>query len=143
MILMTFSERVKDYRKNKKISQEQLANMMGITRQSVSKWELGQAYPDTEKLIELSKLIGITVDELLKSSDKENTETISDDSSINNGDSSTKETEEDDFSVNLMLGGFTIGMALGIITDNSVLGSIGSLIGLGLGYIIEAVRKKK
>ncbi len=63
---MNFAEKLQTFRKNVGLSQEELAERLGVSRQSVSKWELGQAYPETGKLIELSRLFGVTVDELLK-----------------------------------------------------------------------------
>lgn len=47
------------------LSQEGLAEALGVSRQSVSKWELGQAMPDVEKIIQLTRLWDITTDELL------------------------------------------------------------------------------
>jgi len=52
-------------RKEKGLSQEQLANELGISRQAVSKWERAEASPDTDNLIALAKLYGISLDELL------------------------------------------------------------------------------
>ncbi|MCL2202498.1 MAG: helix-turn-helix domain-containing protein [Defluviitaleaceae bacterium] len=47
------------------LSQEALADQIGVTRQSISKWELGQALPDTEKIVQLSRLFGVATDWLL------------------------------------------------------------------------------
>jgi len=47
------------------LSQEALGDMLGISRQSVSKWELGQTMPDIDKIVQLSQLWGISTDELL------------------------------------------------------------------------------
>lgn len=52
-------------RKEKGLSQEALAQELGISRQAVSKWERAEASPDTDNLIELAKLYGISLDELL------------------------------------------------------------------------------
>ena len=52
-------------RKEKGLSQEQLAQKLGISRQAVSKWERAEASPDTDNLIQLAKLYGISLDELL------------------------------------------------------------------------------
>lgn len=62
---MKISERLYDLRKDKKISQEELANALGVSRQSVSKWETGESTPDFDKIIPLCKFYGITSDELL------------------------------------------------------------------------------
>lgn len=52
-------------RREKGLSQEALAQELGISRQAVSKWERAEASPDTDNLIELAKLYGISLDELL------------------------------------------------------------------------------
>lgn len=64
-IQMVFSEQLICLRKQKGMSQEQLGEKVGVTRQTVSKWELGETTPDMDKLIELSKLFGISIDELV------------------------------------------------------------------------------
>ena len=48
------------------MTQEELAEYMGVSRQSVSKWETGDAYPETDKLIVLSDLFGMSLDELVR-----------------------------------------------------------------------------
>ena len=53
-------------RKQKGWSQEQLAEQLGISRQSVSKWEQGISDPSTSNLFALAKLFGVSVEELLK-----------------------------------------------------------------------------
>ena len=47
------------------LSQEGLAELVGVSRQAVSKWELGDAVPDTDKLVPLARALGVSVDELL------------------------------------------------------------------------------
>lgn len=66
---MKFHEKIKQERKKHNLSQEDLANKINISRQSISKWELEKGYPNIETLIELSELFDITVDELLKGDD--------------------------------------------------------------------------
>ncbi len=66
---MTFSERLQTYRKTVGLSQEELAGQLGVSRQSVSKWEQGQAFPETETLIQLSDLMGLSLDSLLREGD--------------------------------------------------------------------------
>ena len=61
---MTFSEQLMYYRKQNSLSQEQLGEKIGVSRQSVSKWELGDTTPEMEKLILLSDLFHISIDEL-------------------------------------------------------------------------------
>lgn len=60
------ANRLVQLRKEKNLSQEALANELGISRQAVSKWERAEASPDTDNLISLAKLYGVSLDELLK-----------------------------------------------------------------------------
>ena len=62
---MNFSEELICLRKQKGLSQEQLGEEVGVTRQTVSKWELGETTPDMDKLIQLAKLFEISIDELV------------------------------------------------------------------------------
>lgn len=63
---MTLGEKISKSRKENNYTQEQLADILGVSRQSVSKWESDIAYPETEKLIELGKLFDCSMDYLLK-----------------------------------------------------------------------------
>ncbi len=62
---MTISERLYNLRKEKKVSQEELANELGVSRQTISKWETGESSPDFDKIAPLCEYFGITSDELL------------------------------------------------------------------------------
>ena len=64
--MKTFSEKLLELRRQKGMSQEQLADSLGVTRQSVSKWESGTAVPELPKLIALSDLFSVSVDYLVK-----------------------------------------------------------------------------
>ena len=61
---MTISERLYNLRKEKKVSQEELANELGVSRQTISKWELGETSPDLKQSKELSKIFKVSLDEL-------------------------------------------------------------------------------
>ena len=63
---MTISEKISNLRKEKGLSQEAFAEALGVSRQSVSKWESGSALPDTDKIIAMSELFGVSTDYLLK-----------------------------------------------------------------------------
>jgi len=54
--LMTFGKNLQSFRKRNKLSQEKIAELIGVCRQAVSKWENGLAYPDIENLMRLSDL---------------------------------------------------------------------------------------
>ncbi len=62
---MTVGERLYNLRKEKNISQEELANILDVSRQTVSKWETDQSSPDFDKIVPLCNYFGITSDELL------------------------------------------------------------------------------
>lgn len=63
---MSVSKQLIHLRNVKGISQEELASLMNVTRQAVSKWETDQTLPDSEKIIRLSEIFGVTTDYLLK-----------------------------------------------------------------------------
>lgn len=63
---MTIGEKISRLRTNANISQEQLAEKLSVSRQSVSKWEMDQALPQIDKVITLCNLFGISADELLQ-----------------------------------------------------------------------------
>lgn len=63
---MNFSEKLQILRKEKRLSQEGLAEKLNVSRQAVSKWESGQSFPELEKIIILSDIFSVTVDELVK-----------------------------------------------------------------------------
>lgn len=62
---MEFSSRLYELRKAKGLSQEELANKLNVSRQTVSKWELGDSTPDMEKLTAISDLFEISLDQLV------------------------------------------------------------------------------
>ena len=63
--LMKFGENLKLIRKQKKMSQEQLAEKMNVSRQSVSKWENGESYPEMNNILELCKIFDCKINELV------------------------------------------------------------------------------
>ncbi|HOL12748.1 MAG TPA: helix-turn-helix transcriptional regulator, partial [Bacillota bacterium] len=63
---MDFSEKLRTLRKQHGLSQEELAHRLGVSRQAVSKWENGQGFPDTDKLLVLSNMFAVSLDYLLK-----------------------------------------------------------------------------
>lgn len=63
---MEFREKLQTIRKSKKLSQEEVAETLNVSRQAVAKWESGQAFPDIENLIILSDFFKVTIDNLVK-----------------------------------------------------------------------------
>lgn len=62
---MTFAEKLKSIRKQAGLSQEQLAEKLGVSRQAVTKWETDMGIPDIENIMAISALFDISIDELL------------------------------------------------------------------------------
>ena len=63
---MNIADRIQYLRKQRGLSQEELADMVGVSRQSVSKWESEQSTPDLDKIIVMSDLFEVTTDYILK-----------------------------------------------------------------------------
>ena len=63
---MILADQITALRKKAGWSQEELAEQLGVTRQSVSKWEGAQSVPDMDKVVQMSRLFGVTTDFLLK-----------------------------------------------------------------------------
>lgn len=74
---MTLGDKLSKKRKEKNLTQEQLADILGVSRQAISKWESDLAYPETDKLIRISELFDCSLDYLLKDTEEtENTQNI-------------------------------------------------------------------
>ena len=63
---MRFEEKIVELRKQKGLSQEELAEQLGVSRQAVSRWELGQTLPYIPNLLQLCELFGVSADYLVK-----------------------------------------------------------------------------
>ena len=63
---MNFNEKLINLRKSKGLSQEELGAELKVSRQTISKWESCQSYPDFQRLVLLSDYFGLTLDELVK-----------------------------------------------------------------------------
>ena len=68
---MEIGKKIMELRKKNGLSQEELAEKIGVARQTISKWELGETYPDLKQSKELSKLFNISLDELVENDIKE------------------------------------------------------------------------
>ena len=67
MIIMEFNEKLQELRKNKGLTQEELAEALYVSRTAISKWESGRGYPSIDSLKEIAKYFSVTIDELLSS----------------------------------------------------------------------------
>ena len=63
---MILAEKISEERKKNGWSQEELAEKLSVSRQSVSKWESGQSVPDLNRILEMARIFGVTTDYLLK-----------------------------------------------------------------------------
>ena len=91
----TLANKLYELRKTAGFSQEELAEKLQVSRQAISKWERGEALPDTDNLISIAKLYGVSLDELIGNdavkNEKENTNT--DDMNFDNEDKTTDENK--------------------------------------------------
>ena len=107
-------------RKEKNMTQEQLAEQLNVARQTVSKWEIGETIPDIDSLKKLAVLLEFSIDNAL---------------------GIEIENDNDDKIEWLIIGGFIIGNTLGIVFDNFMLGYVFAMIGLGLGFVLKVFKK--
>mgnify|MGYP000241457149 FL=1 len=63
---MHIGERIQKLRKDAGLSQEQLGERLGVSRQAVSKWETGESLPELDKIVQMAEIFGVTTDELLR-----------------------------------------------------------------------------
>ena len=66
-MIMEFNEKLQELRKNKGLTQEELAEALYVSRTAISKWESGRGYPSIDSLKEIAKYFSVTIDELLSS----------------------------------------------------------------------------
>lgn len=142
--MLNLGENLKRLRKERNLSQEQLAEMLNVSRQAISKWESNKTYPDIENLILLRNLFNVTLDDLIVNENKAEVEDtiVSSKLPTDNITDYDKNEEENDPSDNLIIGGFIIGISIGFVTDNFMWGVFGSFIGMGISYILEYVKKR-
>ena len=68
---MKFNEKLINLRKSAGLSQEELGNKLDVARQTVSKWELGETTPEMDKLVKMSEIFNISLDELVEDENRE------------------------------------------------------------------------
>ncbi|MER0283020.1 helix-turn-helix transcriptional regulator [Clostridioides difficile] len=140
---MNFGENLKRLRKERNLSQEQLSEMLNVSRQAISKWESNKTYPDIENLMLLRNIFNIVLDDLLFDENKDKIEYVINSSKLPTNSTNYDEDEsEDELSDNFMIGGFIIGISIGFITDNFMWGIAGSFIGMGVGYLLRYINKR-
>ena len=87
------ANRLYELRKKQGLSQEELAEKLGVSRQAVSKWERSEASPDTDNLIALAKIYDLTLDELIYGEKKEKN-TITEEDPVENTEDTKGESED-------------------------------------------------
>lgn len=91
-----YHERLRKYRENARLTQEELAEKINVSRQTVSKWERGEASPDTDNLIKLSSLYQVSVDALLKTDPCQSLEPLKSDKSAAEEPTAEEPRSDDD-----------------------------------------------
>lgn len=91
---LAMAQRLVDRRKAAGLSQEALAAQLGVSRQAVSKWERSESSPDTDNLIALAALYGVSLDELLYGEAVDSTDDSQADDEAQDSDAGTKASEE-------------------------------------------------
>lgn len=100
---MTLGQKLFEMRKKAALSQEQVAEVLGVTRQTVSKWETDQTTPDFDKIISISKLYNVSVNELFGEETKKEAkinESIDNQNSQTNDDNNNNMSEQEMFELN-------------------------------------------
>lgn len=100
---MKFNEKLIELRKKEGLSQEELGYRLNVTRQTISKWELAQTTPEMEKIIEISKIFNISVDELINSNENkeiEEKQEIKQESTTSNVNEKNVNTKKENKTVN-------------------------------------------
>lgn len=123
VIRLDLKEIIFEKRNQLNLSQEQLAEKLNVARQTISKWETGSTLPDIESLKRLAEILNFSIDDAL-------------------GINIEKDDESDDNFEWLIIGGFVIGNALGLVFNNLILGYVFAMIGLGISYCFNAFKKQ-
>lgn len=121
-------EFIAELRKQKKITQNELADLLGVTNKAVSRWETGEGYPEITLLPRLAIILGVTVDEILNGEKKDQEKRVSSRTLI------TKYESLFYASIIALLAFYVIGVALAYITFYEWLGLVAVILGI-LGSI--------
>ena len=110
---MNFNEKLIELRKSKGLSQDELGQRLGVSRQTISKWELAQTYPDFQRLVLLSDYFGMSLDALVKDIDVQEVR----EKNLNDKQLSAiyDDVQQAKRTVNTVINGFAIFGILGIV----------------------------
>lgn len=123
---MKFEEKLMKLRKERALSQEELGEKLNVTRQTVSKWELGQSKPEMDKLIEISKFFGVSLEELTNDEGEVK---------VNEGPINTKDTKGNGKYIIIILVILGV-LAVGLLITKLVGNFVGGVVG-GIGDIFD------
>lgn len=128
---MSFSENLVNLRKERKMSQEQLADMLDVTRQTVYKWESEQSYPEMNKLIEICEIFNVSLDDIVKNT-------------INTDERIKKAADKEEYLANskkntIQTGIGVVIILLGVSLFLSILGYSKEDLSIGIGVAILLV----
>lgn len=135
------ANRLLQYRKQNKLSQEELAEKIGVSRQAVSKWERAEASPDTDNLIMLSKVYGVTLDELLNAPEEKEEPEAKEEAKAEDADTAENAPEDNKKSSVSFRGGIHVNDSDGTNVDISFKNGIhvdtsdGSHVHIGKGQV--------
>lgn len=136
---MTLGEKLQSLRKGNMLSQEKLAELVGVSRQAVSKWETGLSNPDTENLIKLGEIFNLSIDEFTGrvSVDNEFTEKMSEKINKEN----TKNTKNHLYILGAIIGFLAFAVSMTFVESNSLLVIVGMAGLVGMAYCISNIMK--
>lgn len=156
---MTIGEKIQRCRKEGKMSQEDLAAKLGVSRQAVSRWELNESIPDTENVIQLGRIFGVSLDYLLKAEINEYkpgnaNHTVNSQDYMIDGEAKNNSTQTEvkkRFRYAVWIAYFLIIIIIAVLTISGNMAGVGFMLIInisvlfGLGYliilIIKALRK--
>lgn len=117
------SEKIRDLRRKSGMSQEELAEKLNVSRQAVSKWELGAAVPSPDKLVDISDLFNVTLDWLMREDFSEGL--AGKERDLPNGEIQPSDIGERDVKLRKALGGSLLAIGLGAAALVIVLNVLG------------------
>ena len=127
---MSFGDNLQFYRKSRELTQEDFAEQMGVSRQTVSKWESGASFPEMEKLIQMCSMFGCSMDTLVRGDAEKELAT----------DSTGYDKQMNGFSKAIALGVFLILLGVSLLLFMSGFGAnAGIAVAVLLAFIIVAV----
>ncbi|MCM1543741.1 MAG: helix-turn-helix domain-containing protein [Ruminococcus sp.] len=134
---MTIAERIQNLRKARGISQEDLAEQIGVSRQAVSKWESEQSMPDIDKIISVSEFFGVSTDYLLRGVENVEQHEVKADSTVEVKAECVKKSREADAGVFAIVG--TALNFIGLIIAAAIWFERNTFLAAAIGLIIMAM----